>query len=406
MISIMGRGNLRTGISKRLSIVTNSNFRRPSVSSQIENDLREKVRTGHWAPGIMLPSRRALAEQYGANLNTIQRAIDRLVADGVLRTEGGRGTFVAEAVETPTTKPASIKTIAAILDLTYNPSSPSAMATPQAIYQTVRREKSDYRVLIFDTHGATGEKVLEQERHALSVVENEGVSGAILRTDSSGRALPFVRKVMDRGIPIVFIDRYPGDFDCDFVGSDNAGGALLAVEHLAGLGHKQVAHLTTDEPITTVKERHAGYVRGMSRAGGTLEDDLVWRVPLSLYRDHALVERNVEGALTHFLDRADSVTAVFALNDYLAYTLIGALERRGGSVPGTLSVVGFDDLDRFSSSPAMLTTVQQPFEDIATQATELLLSRLENSAVNHRTYRHITLPTRLILRASTAAPQA
>src|SRR5690348_9768699 len=62
---------------------------------QIEDNLRSKIRQGHWPVGAMFPSRRDLAKEYGVSPITVERAVTRLLADGLLRADDRRGTFVA-----------------------------------------------------------------------------------------------------------------------------------------------------------------------------------------------------------------------------------------------------------------------------------------------------------------------
>ncbi|MCW3061962.1 MAG: transcriptional regulator, GntR family with aminotransferase domain, partial [Capsulimonas sp.] len=72
---------------------------RLGVIAQVETHLRERVQTGVWAASMLLPSRRDLAAEFGVDLNTVQRAIAPLLADGTLRADGGRGTYVADAAK-------------------------------------------------------------------------------------------------------------------------------------------------------------------------------------------------------------------------------------------------------------------------------------------------------------------
>src|SRR4051812_27454833 len=81
----------------------------PTVTAlykQIEGELRRKIEGAVWPVGSMLPSRRDLARQYGVSTLTVERAIDGLVREGLLRADDRRGTFVAAAVSTPQQTPA------------------------------------------------------------------------------------------------------------------------------------------------------------------------------------------------------------------------------------------------------------------------------------------------------------
>src|SRR5438105_3549002 len=67
------------------------------VYRQIENSIREKVSSAEWPAGMMLPSRDSLAKEYNVAIGTIQRAVEKLVGEGILRSDPRRGTFVTRS---------------------------------------------------------------------------------------------------------------------------------------------------------------------------------------------------------------------------------------------------------------------------------------------------------------------
>jgi DNA-binding GntR family transcriptional regulator len=64
---------------------------------QIEHRLRGEINRGIWPAGSMLPSRRDLAKEYGVSSLTVDRAVTRLIAEGILRADDRRGTFVTSS---------------------------------------------------------------------------------------------------------------------------------------------------------------------------------------------------------------------------------------------------------------------------------------------------------------------
>jgi LacI family transcriptional regulator len=99
----------------------------------------------------------------------------------------------------------------------------------------------------------------------------------------------------------------------------------------------------------------------------------------------------------------DPPTAVCVVNDFLAEFFIEVLHDRGISVPEDLSVVGFDDLERYQAQTPFLTTVRQPFESIGTRAAELLVRRISAPQKQASVFQHVLMPTNLIIRLSTRA---
>jgi DNA-binding LacI/PurR family transcriptional regulator len=99
------------------------------------------------------------------------------------------------------------------------------------------------------------------------------------------------------------------------------------------------------------------------------------------------------------------VTAVFAANDQMALGVLRALHECGRSVPGQISVVGFDDMQESSSFWPPLTTVHQEFDDVGRHSVDLLVKEIRHPGTAAPT--SLLVPTRLVVRASTGpAPLA
>jgi DNA-binding LacI/PurR family transcriptional regulator len=106
-------------------------------------------------------------------------------------------------------------------------------------------------------------------------------------------------------------------------------------------------------------------------------------------------------AVQQFLERGISATAIFAFNDQMATGAIGALQRAGLRVPHDVSVVGFDDVPLAAAIYPALTTIAQPVAEMGTLGVRLLLERI---ARRDAPYLRELLPTRLVVRESTASP--
>ena len=137
------------------------------------------------------------------------------------------------------------------------------------------------------------------------------------------------------------------------------------MRYLLSLGHRRIAHITTGEPSTTVRERKQGYLDALRQAGITPKPE--W-----IYVGSGVAAPGMAHAIEQFFNLNEPPTAVFALNDALAHYFITDAEAAGYSVPDRVSVVGFDDVERFSPRPAMLTTMHQPFDRIGRLAVSPL----------------------------------
>ncbi len=191
--------------------------------------------------------------------------------------------------------------------------------------------------------------------------------------------------------PIVTVERETDRFPSVCI--DNVEAGRKATQHLVNLGHTQI-----------------GLISGLS------EDMMRFDVPLdrvrgyrSVLEEHDIVMRpelNVPGnfsfaggaeAMTQLLSIPQPPSAVFALSDEMAIGALKAIRDAGLRVPEDLSVIGFDDQE--VAAYLDLTTIRQPVSEFGERAASLLLSWLSERKTEPS---HLVLPTRLVLRATTA----
>jgi LacI family transcriptional regulator, galactose operon repressor len=234
----------------------------------------------------------------------------------------------------------------------------------------------------------TTEGDAEREEQYLSLLRAKQVDGVLV----DGLVLPPERiaRFTRDGLPIVCLDRDIDSTAVPLVQVDNRLGARMATEHLVSLGHTRIAHVAGAPELGISEERTQGYRDALSAAGIEPDPELV--------AVGSFLEEGGYEAMRSLLEATD-VSAVFAANDLSAIGVMSAIAESGRSVPGDVSVVGFDDvrLSRFTI-PA-LTTVHQPAIEIARLATQLLLDLAGGREVSR--LRHLLEPT-LVVRASTA----
>jgi DNA-binding LacI/PurR family transcriptional regulator len=195
------------------------------------------------------------------------------------------------------------------------------------------------------------------------------------------------------GIPVVVVE---GSLDKArwTVGVDQAAGARLATQHLLDLGHTEIVHLAGPLQWTEARARLQGWQGAMHDAGlrpsPHLEGD--WTAA-SGYRAGAVLS-----------ERTD-VTAVFAANDQMALGLLRALWQAGRSVPGDVSVAGFDDVPEAEFLIPPLTTVRQDFTAVGHRAIEILRAAMAGPASDADLPERLIRPE-LVVRASTAPPRS
>ncbi|MEA5454218.1 LacI family DNA-binding transcriptional regulator [Sinomonas sp. JGH33] len=223
------------------------------------------------------------------------------------------------------------------------------------------------------------------ERRSLSRLSGTLIDGAIMVT-------PTVVNVY-ADVPIVAVDPHTGRVDLPTVESDNLGGARNATSFLIGLGHRRIGFVTGRPDLRSAAAREAGYRHALSEAGLPFDPSLI--VVGNYEPDRA------RDAAHRLLGMANRPTAIFAANDLSAIVVIEVAREIGLDVPRDLSVVGFDDVPEASQYSLPLTTVRQPMGHIGAAAADLVVA-LMNGETPEAT--HLTMPTRLIPRATTAPP--
>ncbi|MGL4255137.1 MAG: LacI family DNA-binding transcriptional regulator [Microbacterium sp.] len=233
------------------------------------------------------------------------------------------------------------------------------------------------------------------DRHAPSADWIDGV----LRRRPVGVVLVFSdieeryrEKLRSRGIPFVIVDP-AGDPSPDVpsVGSATWSGGLMATRHLIELGHRRIAAITGPEDMMCSLARVDGYRSAMNAAGLPIDPALI--------RFGDFHPGGGERHARDLLELADPPTAFFAGSDLQALGVIAAGSAAGLSVPGDLSVVGYDDIALARWMSPQLTTVHQPLRRMGEEATRLALRLADGATVD--TLR-MDLATHLVVRGSTA----
>jgi LacI family transcriptional regulator len=235
----------------------------------------------------------------------------------------------------------------------------------------------------------TGEdQVTEWER--LGTLETLRCDGAllILAPDSGGDA-ERTQRLAEFRLPVVYLDRSP-PFAADMVISDNVHGAEEAVQHLVGLGHKNIAFLGTTLEVSTHRERLQGYRQAMQAAGLAIPPAYELRVAPTLADGVAGVQR--------LIDLNPRPTAVFIASNKLTIGAMAGIHDRKLRCPQDISVIGYDDYEWEEAFRPRLTAVAQPSNLIGQRACELLIARVLGQKTGE--FEKVVVPSRLVVRES------
>jgi DNA-binding LacI/PurR family transcriptional regulator len=210
---------------------------------------------------------------------------------------------------------------------------------------------------------------------------------------------PEVESIRRTGVPTVLVDA-PAWPEHGAIAVDDTAGALAAARHLLELGHRDLMVLTM-EPSAAQDDGESVMGRRMRGYRMALEEYAVALGPGSICQAPATFEGG-EAAFLRAWEDGLRPTGVLSMSDAAAAGVLQAARHLGLSVPGDLSIVGFDDLPltRFTDPP--LTTVHQPVRRKGEEAARMLLRAL--TPEHGRAGEHRVLETRLVVRRSTAPP--
>jgi len=229
---------------------------------------------------------------------------------------------------------------------------------------------------------------LEEERATMQrFTSNSLVDGLIITADNDNN--PFVPKLVDRGVPFVYIGRPADSTGVTYVDVDNYAGAYNATTHLIKLGYRRIAQIGTAHNTAGV-DRDKGYRQAMQDRNRGVNEELI------CYGD--FTEKSGYDAMKALLSQQPD--AIFVQSDSMALGANRALREAGLRVPTDIALVGFDDLQPALLTEPPLTTIRQPIQRAGFTAAETLIDRLQNP---DQPPQHIVLPTELVIRSSCGA---
>jgi DNA-binding LacI/PurR family transcriptional regulator len=340
----------------------------------IENDLEQKIRDGVLAPDARVPSENELSREYGVSRMSARQALTNLVGKNLLYRIAGKGTFVSS------TRPeAETSMLGLVLNNIGNPFFPQ-------LTKTIQRKAlaANYDVVYYANTD------LIDESKSIDLLVKRHVAGVIIVPSQEAGEESLIQKLVDAGIPFVYLNRLLKQPESDYVITDNAQGARLAMEYLYSLGHRKIGFVAASPYTSAIAERLESYnhfIRTHSLCDYS-------SVQISRQRNE---DGGYEAGMAH-LSSANRPTAIFCGNDITAVGVLKAAKILKIKVPRELSIIGYDDIELSAHLSPSLTTVFQPTEQMAETAIDILISRLSNN--RREKHKKVTIPPELIIRDS------
>lgn len=254
-----------------------------------------------------------------------------------------------------------------------------------------------------------------------SVLNKKGYVTLIMDTSDKAEMLEAVRLIQNREVdavvsmhallheqvsrvigdlPLTYVSEWPPAKDFSFVKSDNFAGGEIAASHLIGLGHSYLGQLAGSQDGPMALERREGFISRAKQAGLLIDPD--WHIYSNWQMNDglALAQRVVAT-----LSRGEvAPTGWFFASDEMAIAFMGELLRSGISVPGQISVVGFDDIPQAKFLHPSLTTVRQDPRSLGSSAANALLASLKGLASGEPF--QASVPVELVARDSTTSARS
>jgi LacI family transcriptional regulator len=227
----------------------------------------------------------------------------------------------------------------------------------------------------------------DKEAELAGLLLGRQVDGIII-IPSNERSNAALEKFIDR-VPVVFIGDNAKDTRRSYVAVDNYQGTILGTDYLFSLGHRSIVYVGHRNDSHSHKLRVEGFISAC-KAHGIRYAVIENHEPFSsIDQGHALASELFAGDFPY--------TAVFAATDTTALGVMQAADEKHIEIPRDVSLIGFDNIS-YSMLPRInLTTIEQPFDTLASSAVDMLINHIQDPSAS---YSHIVFAPSLVTRGT------
>ncbi|MDR3710343.1 MAG: GntR family transcriptional regulator [Capsulimonadaceae bacterium] len=379
-----------------------------SRSERVADQIRQQIANGRYRQGAILPSRKLLAEEYEVAPMTIEQAVKRLIGEGILRAENGRGTFVTGVPPTGQKQAHS-----------YGPSEPLAPTVPQLTQRigiVLNHLPNSWEEIVL--HGA--ESVFS--KHGIIAIPSWRIGNAhvdlpvgeqSVRMLSDGCSAVLVlavamsnfsindvfREVGGMDAPLVFVTSFDVDQPICYSHYSSHDAGFQAASHLLAKGWDRLAYVTHyGEPWSL--DRLRGVRLAVESRSGSRDElpvvDLNYQpFDPTIHAHQFYYARGVEAGRLLF-ERWPGVNGIVAANDLLAIGIMDAAAAAGQVAGRDFGIVGFDDVDNKARDHG-LTSLRPPLAELGEEAAMLCVDLVHGKPKS----RSVSLLSHITIREST-----
>ncbi len=332
---------------------------------QLKELLKEKIISGYWKPGEKIPAEKEIVKNCDCSLITVNKAVGKLVEEGYVFRERGRGTFVSpKQLWGNLEQPIVLKLIGMVVPDVTN-----------EFGRTIVRGVEDYLhtrgySLIIGNH----DQDIDKAQNYISLLLKKNIDGVIfspvLGENYEEKNARILKRLNHQDIPVVLIDKYLRSMDCCYVVSDNIESSFKMTEALIKEGNKKIAILRGLD-CTSFEDRLIGYKEALKKYSIPFDPEII------LEYDARRIDAGEIDQIANFLSENKSFSAIYAFNSTLAKGIVMALEKLGRKVSGDLRIVSYDNHILPHSAETAFTRLNQPEYKMGEKAAELLLQMIE-----------------------------
>lgn len=198
-----------------------------------------------------------------------------------------------------------------------------------------------------------------------------------------------IQKISETSLPMVVVDNYYNDIECDYINTANGRGIYKAVKHLYLNNHKNIGFINNTEGAYSFTQRYEAFLKHMELFRLTVDSRFIWHDAVYIDTQYYVEKIKALRSLPNF------PTAWVCVNDNTALAFFNALKELKIKVPDDISIIGFDNISGIFAP--FLTTIDVPQKAIGWRALEQLIHRIKNPG---EPYVSIQINTSLVERSS------
>lgn len=231
----------------------------------------------------------------------------------------------------------------------------------------------------------------ERECKNVNRLQESRVDGYIISATTHSYENNHLKRLIEKGIPVVFFDRDYSELVASKVLLDNEHGGFLATEHLIQQGCSSIAFIGGSKEMVVSKKRMEGYVKALQQYHIPFDEELVFHGEFT--REHGYLT-----TLEILKKKKKKVDGIFAISDRIAIGVMLAIKDKGLSMPQDMALVGFNNDPVADLVSPGLSSVDQPAYKMGKVAAELFFEMLKEG--EHFSPKEVVIKPKLIVRES------